>query len=577
LVVSRRALLALSAVGLAVVTTEALLATVLRAHPLPADLIVRHLGVGVAWIAAGLAVGWRRLDSRLGLLITAVGVVWLLRAVDWWTGDLQFTFVIWVWDLYAALIVYVVLAFPGGRLTNRLDRNVVVGTLIAVAVIANITELFSDPREGCGDCPRNLTLVYPSDSLADATDLFADAIGAIIAGVILVLLVRRWRDASAAGRRVLAPVLWISVVAAAVFVATNLLRDPDSNTALNWAFALAFGAIPLGFLAGLLRTQLHRGALTDLVLELGAAPPPARVRESLARALGDPSLDVAYWVPADSRWVGGDGRPTELPATTGARAVTVLEQDQRPVAALAYDPAALEDPTLVRAAGAAVRLALENARLQAQLRAQLAEVQASRERILAAGDAERRRLERDLHDGAQQSLLGVRVALRLARGSLTGTEGEAEELINEADTEAQEALKQLRTLARGIHPAILTEQGLAPALASLGRRSPLAVGICAVPEGRLPERVETAAYFIVAEALANAAKHARASHVVVSVRCTDGRALVEVVDDGIGGAALAPEGGLAGLRDRVDSLDGSMKLESHAGRGTALHVEIPCA
>src|SRR5262249_10741165 len=312
------------------------------------------------------------------------------------------------------------------------------------------------------------------------------------------------------------------------------------------------------------RMRLHRSGVTDLVVALSKQPPPNRIRAALADALGDPSLDVALWLPEQRRYVDLDGAPTEL-EKGGGRAVSVLEHEGEPLAALVYDKSLLEDRSLVEAAAAAARLALENARLQAELRAQLAEVRASRVRILAAADEERRRLERDLHDGAQQRLLATRLALQLARGR--GSDPETETLLDDADAEVQGALDDIRALARGLHPAILSDEGLEPALAALARRSPVSVEIGSVPRQRLPIAVERAAYFVAAEALANAAKHAGASRVRIDVRRRDGRAVVLIGDDGIGGASATPGGGLSGLADRIAALGGRFDVVSPSGGG----------
>jgi signal transduction histidine kinase len=203
-------------------------------------------------------------------------------------------------------------------------------------------------------------------------------------------------------------------------------------------------------------------------------------------------------------------------------------------------------------------------------------VRASRARILAAGDDERRRLERDLHDGAQQRLLASRLALQLARGR-TATDPEINALLDEADSEVHGALTDIRSLARGLHPAILSEDGLEPALAALARRSHIPVEITDVPSERLPTSIETAIYFLVAEALTNTTKHAEASRIRIDVRHSDSRVSVLVADDGVGGAKLTPRGGLNGLCDRVEALGGHLSLESPAGKGTQLTGEIPCA
>jgi signal transduction histidine kinase len=230
-----------------------------------------------------------------------------------------------------------------------------------------------------------------------------------------------------------------------------------------------------------------------------------------------------------------------------------------------YDASLLEDPELVRAAGPAARMALENARLQAELRAQLAEVRASRARIVEAGDAERRRLERDLHDGAQQRLLGIRLALRLARGQLGQGASAVEELLGEDEDEIAQTLNELRALARGIHPAVLTEEELGPAVEALARRGPLPVQVEALPSSRLPSAVEAVAYFVASEALANVAKHASASGVTIAMRRMNDALVIDISDDGVGGADPASGTGLVGLRDRVEALNGVASSREPAG------------
>jgi signal transduction histidine kinase len=301
------------------------------------------------------------------------------------------------------------------------------------------------------------------------------------------------------------------------------------------------------------------------------------VRDALARTLRDPSLELALWLPDRASYADRDGRPLELPLAASGRAVTILGPQQSPVAALVHDPALLERRALLDAAGAAARLALENERLHAQLRAQVAELRASRARIVQAADAERRRLERDLHDGAQQHLLGLGIALQLLQARLGPGANGAAALLTEAETELRSALDGLRELARGIHPAILTDHGLGPALRALAERSQVPVAIDAVPEERLAQPVEAAAYFLVSESLTNVAKYARASRVQVTVVRRNGKAVIDVEDDGVGGADPSRGSGLRGLLDRVQALDGKLTVESQPDAGTHIHAEIPCA
>ncbi len=303
------------------------------------------------------------------------------------------------------------------------------------------------------------------------------------------------------------------------------------------------------------------------------------MRDALARTLGDPSLELALWLPERASYVDSEGRPVELPSPGSERAVTVLGPAEAPVAALMHDPVLLERAGLLEAAGAAARLALENERLQAELRAQLAELRASRARIVQAGDDERRRLERNLHDGAQQRLLGLGLALQLARAKVGAEANGAAELLGEAEDELRRALDELRELARGIHPAILTDQGLGPAVRSLAERSTVPVAV-AVPEERLGEPIEAAAYFLVSESLANVAKYAHASSVRVNIARRNGSAVIDVDDNGVGGADPACGSGLRGLSDRVQALDGTFlprEPEWAAGHISTLRSRARCS
>jgi signal transduction histidine kinase len=345
---------------------------------------------------------------------------------------------------------------------------------------------------------------------------------------------------------------------------------------LFWWQIAAFIALPLALLAGFLRARLARAGVGDLLLELERTPPQG-IREALARALGDPTLDVAFWLPERREFVDAGGQTVDLPADGGSRAVTRLEENGEPLAALVHDASLRDEPKLVRAAGAAARLALENARLHADMRAQLAKVQESRVRIVTAADDERRRIERDLHDGAQQRLVALALQLRSAQRQLdANVDPELDELISSTVDGLQLAVEELRELAHGVHPAILTEDGLAAALDAITARTPLPVTLD-VSDDRLSPQVEATAYYVVCEALANVVKHARATRASVSAQRRNGMLVVEVDDDGIGGARPDDGSGLRGLTDRVEALGGRLRIESPVGGGTRIVGEIPCA
>jgi signal transduction histidine kinase len=245
-------------------------------------------------------------------------------------------------------------------------------------------------------------------------------------------------------------------------------------------------------------------------------------------------------------------------------------------AVLIHDGGLEHESQLTRMTAAAASMALEHSRLQAEVRAQLEQVRASRARIVEAGDDARRQLERDLHDGAQQRLVTLSLALAMARNRVETSDPQLQALLESAAKEAREAIAELRELARGIHPAVLTETGLPGAIQALAERSPVATRITTVPPDRFPAPVEATAYFVVSEALANVAKHAAATNAEVSVRELAGRVVVAVSDNGIGGALPDGGSGLRGLADRIAAVGGSLRIDSPPGHGTRLEAEIPC-
>jgi signal transduction histidine kinase len=362
--------------------------------------------------------------------------------------------------------------------------------------------------------------------------------------------------------------------------AASLAAEPVSvRQSVGWLGAVAFAAVPAAFLLGLLRQRLDRSGVGQLVVDLGAIREGDPLDGLLGGALKDPSLEVAYWRPETVEYVDAAGRPFALPPPDGDRAVTVVEREGRPIAALVHDRAVAEDPTLVSGTVAAAGLALENARLHAEVRAQVEELRASRRRLVEAGDQERRRLERNLHDGAQQRLLAVSMLLsRLERSS--GSDALTRQLATEAREELSRSLAELRQLATGLHPAVLTDHGLAVALEGVAARAPIPVELVVDLPRRPSSQAEVAAYYVVSEGLANAVKHAGAGRVTVTVRSADNgddaTLAVDVVDDGVGGADPGRGSGLQGLRDRLAALDGRLEVTSPPGVGTTVRAVIPC-
>jgi signal transduction histidine kinase len=564
---------------------------VLALGPVDQPLLIKHRAViyfTLAFVALSIGVlVWQiRPETRMGLLLTAFALAEVLPQGKWifWNQAVPVTVALAANWLGAPLLAHLTLSYPTGRLATRPERYLV-GTAYAFAAAYGLTlVLFFDPRLRTWQCVYATFCALPLTHVAsyDTTRVtnVLDWLLLPLALLFLTLLVRKLLRASPGGRRIVFPLSLAAFFAAAQVVAHFALNgSPDSpwtDTSWFWIGTLAGVAIPLSLGFGLLWGRTARSAVADLVVELEKTP-PGRVRDALARVLGDPSLELALWLPDRQTYVDGAGGAVELPRASAERAVTVLGPAEAPVAALLHDPMLLERRALLVSAAAAARLALENERLQAELRAQLAELRASRARIVSAGDEERRRLERDLHDGAQQRLLSLGLALQLVRAQLGDAKNGASEVLDEADDELRAALDELRELARGIHPAVLSEQGLTAALKTLAERSSVPVTIAEVPERRLPAPTEAAAYFLVSEALANVTKYAQASRVRISVTQHEGHLDVDVDDDGVGGADPSRGSGLRGLADRVHALDGQLTIDSRPGQGTHLHAAIPCA
>jgi signal transduction histidine kinase len=554
--------------------------------PLPDEEAHAAAIVAVAWafVVAGLVAWWRRPENRLGRLLVAAGFALLARQLRYSHSALLFTVFFALGELGYALVGHSVLAYPFGRLRRRPERLLVRAGYAVALAFPLVTLLVYDPRRRLPELDafphRSLLRISGNADLAVFLQktfvvVFYGVLGALFIALIM------WRLAQAAPRmrRTLAPLLLAAIAVAlrGIFeCAFTFFSRPFAYDVLFWWQIAGFIALPVALLAGLLRARLARATVGDLVVELERAR-PEDLRGALARALGDPTLDVAFWLPERHAFVGADGLAVELPAPGSTRAMTQLDRDGEPLAALVHDPSLLDEPRLVEAAGAAARMALENARLQAELRAQLDEVRQSRRRLVTAADDERRRLERDLHDGAQQRLLALAIQLRTAQRQLgASSDPEVDRILAAGVDELQAAVLELRELAHGVHPAVLTDEGLAAALEALASRAALPVALD-VDDARMPAQVEAAAYFVVCEALANTVKHAGATSATVSARRRDGVLVVEVGDDGVGGARTDGGTGLRGLADRVEALGGRLRVESPAGGGTRVIGEIPCA
>jgi signal transduction histidine kinase len=579
----RRALLwTIGATGVAAAATASTF-TATSAHTDMRGLwIAGSAALTFGFLAAGLFTMSRRPDNRVGPLMIAV-------AFGWVVSDLSFSDHPWMFStgqitaqLFIAFTLHLLLVFPTGRFESRGDRLAAGAGYFAAAVLYPAAFLFADPDSlDCPECPANTFLVADDKGLAETLSTVTSYLFAAVALAIILSLVRRWRGATPVRRRALAAVLFAGValliVLFAVTVLAPLIRDDVTLlTVIGIVAVVPFALVPYVFLGSLAHARMLRGpAFGELVARLSEVPGPGGMRDALARALGDPSLELAYWLPESRHYVDGSGKPVELPDSDSSRAVTEVRLEGRLVAAMVHEASLRDDPDLVRGVGAAAALALENERLGAELRAKVDELRTSRTRMIEAGLAERRRLERDLHDGAQQRLVSLALELRMAEDRLEADPQAAHELLDAAGEELEAALAELRELARGIHPALLSDRGLDAALEALAHRAPVPVEIEATPGERLPEPVELAAYFVVTEGLTNVAKYAQASQASVRAVRRDGHLLVEVSDDGVGGADPAKGSGLRGLADRLSAVEGQLEVRSENGDGTTLRAQIP--
>jgi signal transduction histidine kinase len=522
-----------------------------------------HEHVSGTRIATDLALAWSLVAAALlalerprwraaSRLLVAAGLALLAADLQWTTTRVVGTIGVLLAWLWAAILVQLVLTFPEGRPWTNATR-VVAPAAYATAVGGQVVVAFASSNTHAAH-------------RAQAT------VALVISAAVLGLVASRLLTLQGPGRRAQAPLLFAAAASAAMsagFLGWLLASDTGSS-ALNTIARLVAISLPIGVVAGIGWSRLRRPQASELVVELSTEAADMRAR--LARALSDPTLELAYRLD-DGRYVDAAGRAIELPRH-GDRAVTALTSGGEEIAVLVHDPALLDEPGLVESVRATADIVLENERLAAQVRSQLAEVRASRGRIVAAADAERRRIERNLHDGAQQRLVTLSMALGL-EASRTRDGGAV--ALSRAQDEIDEAIAELRELARGIHPTLLRDDGLEAAIVSLARRAPLPVTVHGSVTRRIPETVELAAYFVVAEALTNVVKHAAATEASVVLDQDERTLRVTVRDSGVGGAHITPGSGLAGLRDRLDALDATLTIDSPAGGGTTVRADFACA
>lgn len=537
------------------------------------------LAAGLGLVVAGAAYGLARQRGSVGLLSAMIGVAWL--SVDWigWADGpaIARSVAMIVAPFLLPFVVHLSVACPTGRVSGRLARSLVAVAYGATASVTLAWALWRDPffdRYCWSNCTDNSFLVRAEPDLVRSLTVlwlyFSLATGVVLA----TTCVERLSRASHAARRILTPVLGPAALVAATqaLYAGLLLADPAENpdrgvfAAVFFARAAALVALAAGITWALLRGLRTRRSVARLADELGAAPPPGSLRAALARSLGDDRLDVAYWLPGPQTYVDATGQQTD-PSPGPTQVVTPIERNGQPVAVVTHDRSLEASHDLAREIGAASRLAVDNERLRAQALAQLSDLRTSRVRIVETADDTRRQLERNLHDGAQQRLLALSYELQLAEADARAAgDTRLAGVLTEAGERAGTALVELRDLAHGIFPVILTEAGLGPALATFVDMAPLRVELVDLPDERLPAHVETAAYLAVTAAVEHAAARS-ASRVVAAFKSAGMELEVELVDDGTGSS---PDD-LIRVRDRVGALGGRLDVDR-----SRVQVVIPC-
>jgi signal transduction histidine kinase len=544
-----------------------------------------ELAAGWSLITAGVAESWRRPASREGLLLAGAGAGWFFA--EWNNPGLgspaAFTFGLIVSALATPLVAHAALAYPAGRLDSRLGLGMVLFAYAGAGLMLGVLPaLFFNPgRQDCGLCPDNLVQVRSAPGLSEGLQRAGLVLGLVWAVGLVAAGTVRLVQASPPLRRVVWPVLVPAggyLLLACADFAHSLPRGTLGNDPLDYRLWLGQAALLVLMAAGVawawVRNRRTRSAVVGLVMDAAQTPRSGGLRDVLAGILGDAGLELAYSVGEPPRHVRADGQPADVEPGQGQQ-VTPLVRGGQTVAMLRHRAGLLDDPGLIREVAAAARLSMENERLHAELLAQLDDLRAAQARIVAAGDAERRRLERDLHDGAQQQLVALSLALRLTRPQpspalavrLTG-------LIGQADRELRLAIGELRELAHGIYPAVLADEGLAAAVEALTENSSVPVTIGHLTQQRLPPPAEAAGYFLIAEATHLAARTG-AKSVTVDTEQAGDRLVVKITTDGSSVHEL--EAGLSDVADRVGALGGKLRVEGIADGTITIRAEIPCA
>jgi signal transduction histidine kinase len=586
-------LLGCGALGLVLSVTSAAVALANQGSPWRVASAI--LGVVTVTVPMGVGLYLWRLDptNRIGRLLVVLGLAWFFVTLTASADPLLYsTGRVAVWLVEPALI-YLTLAYPSGHLTQRSHRIIALAAWLIVLVGFLPTTLVEKhfPTQSIWgtcttDCPRNVFAINGGVANSVATTVIPMGLEVVVIALFASVVAATWnrlRRGSPLMRRTLVPVLATLLLRYVAYVLYLVLRrsgvSPEVLVPVGFAIALTLPVSTLGFLVGQLSWRMHTArALEDLTTGLhDADPTDATLRRLLAEAVQDPSLQLCYAGDAEVPWRDGSGCPAQLPAPAAGRCVVELPDADNPTAALVLDGAFREQTHFVRAIGACAFAALDRRRLTAALQSTVDDLAASRARLVGAADSERRRIQRDLHDGLQQRLVTLRIGLGLAAESADGPGKETGPTFAELGTEVEAIIDELRMVTRTIFPSLLTDAGVAEALKAAALRAPLLVSVRAENLGRYPVEVESAVYFCCLEALQNALKHATGAQ-QVSIRIRDDGCLrFEVGDDGCGfdPAGVAHGAGLANMRDRIEVVGGRLSVHSAPGSGTTVTGAIP--
>jgi signal transduction histidine kinase len=543
-------------------------------------------------IAVGVYARRRRPFERFGTLLIAVGAGWFLTTLSGSRDDVLYSVGRTSAWIVEAGIIYLVLAFPSGRLSGRVDRLlfgamtvVVVALYLPTALLVDAYPIPSPPTACHTACPHNAFMIVDAEPgfVDGIVRPLRDFLTAAIFAAVTVRLGVRIRGATQLMRRTLEPVLVVAIVRLAILAVGTVARRVAPNSDIleisSWLVAFTLPAMAAAFLVGLARWRMFTAAaMQRLAMRLHAHPQPEELRAALADAFDDPTLEIAYWLDhGDGNWVDAQGKEVQAPPPASGRCLTEVRDGERLVAALFHDEALRDDQAFIAIATSYSVFTLDHQRLSMQAATLVREVHESRARIQLTADDERRRIERDIHDGAQQRLVALRINLELAAEQTEPDDPDRAKVLRGLGTDVDTAIDQVRDLARGIYPGVLADHGLVAALRAAALQSALPTTVLAAGVQRYSREIESAAYFCCLEALQNTDKHAHGATAAVVDVSDNGVLRMEVRDDGAGfdPATAGPGAGLVNMRDRLAAVRGELETRSSPGRGTRLIVTIP--